>query len=375
MDFSPWLHFDDDSDEPMDIEESVPTVDSTGASAPGTQTTSHIVDPTLVSAPNTTNNSLVISGMPEMSTAPQSAGGIKTLIEDSLEQMHTRLVEDGDLDSILGKAFTCIFDYQPDLGGAVQTNFNTTDGDDSVTRFFEIICGKFKLLSSVFTSHSVKGRVGLNLLRVCCEWVLFDTLCFSCLGIVAQRRWLAPPAQELYYVSREGVESLQPLPRNGAKPWKSLRKSDLAPLESWTLRRGSIVNVDAGNSTSPAKVSDIRCLDDGRYVVVYTWLYTREQIIEELEVDGKLSLRDRAHLDRMWPLGDRYRYMLSTNRTITLWDTAIGQAPEEVTSSLCYSAIYSTTPTSRRIWNVENPRYKWMKRILLYEPQTEDLPE
>ncbi|KAJ5161027.1 hypothetical protein N7492_006419 [Penicillium capsulatum] len=165
MDFSPWLHFDDDSDEPMDIEESVPTVDSTGASAPGTQTTSHIVDPTLVSAPNTTNNSLVISGMPEMSTAPQSAGGIKTLIEDSLEQMHTRLVEDGALDSILGKAFTCIFDYQPDLGRVVQTNFNTTDGDDSVTRFFEIICGKFKLLSSVFTSHSVKGRVGLNLLR------------------------------------------------------------------------------------------------------------------------------------------------------------------------------------------------------------------
>lgn len=99
---------------------------------------------------------------------------------------------------------------------------------------------------------------------------------------------------------------------------------DSVPLESWTLRRGFIINVDAGNSTSPAKVSDIRCLDDGRYVVVYTWLYTREQIIEELEVDGKLSLRDRAHLDRMWPLGDRYRYILSTNRTITLWDTAIG---------------------------------------------------
>ena len=202
----------------MDIEESGPTVDSTGASAPGTETASHIVEPTIVSAPNTANNSLVIPGMPEVSTGPKSVGDIKTLIEDSLEQMHTRLVEDGALDSILGKAFTCIFDHQPELGGGVQTRFSTTDGDDSVTRFFEIICGKFKLLSSIFTSHSVKGIVGPNLLRVCCEWVLFDTLCFSCFGIAAQRRWLATPAQELYYVSREGVESFQPLPMNGAKP-------------------------------------------------------------------------------------------------------------------------------------------------------------
>lgn len=76
-----------------------------------------------------------------------------------------------------------------------------------------------------------------------------------------------------------------------------------------------------------------------------------------------------AHLDKMWPLKARYKYMLSTNRTITLWDTAIERAPGSTLESLCYSAIYSTTPRSRRIWSVENTRFKWMKRILLLDPQ------
>ena len=56
-----------------------------------------------------------------------------------------------------------------------------------------------------------------------------------------------------------------------------------------------------------------------------------------------------AHLDRMWPLKVRYKYMLSTNRTITIWDTAIERVPDSISKSLCYSAIYSTTPRSRRI--------------------------
>lgn len=220
-----------------------------------------------------------------------------------------------------------------------------------------------------------KAWEDLNSLRVCCEWILLETLFFLCLGIVVRRKWLASPAQELYYVSREGAEDFQPLPLNGAQPWKDLEKTDSAPLKFWTLHRGFIVDVDIGHGTSPAKVSDIRCLDDGRYIVVYTWLYTRDEIVEELEVDGKLSARDRAHLDKRWPLGSRFRYMLSTNRTVTLWDTAIGRAPEELATNLCYSAIYSTTPTSRRIWSIENPRYKWMKRILVHEPRVEDIGE
>lgn len=356
----------------MDIERSEPINDrNTNASAPETHIAFYKVDPTPVSTANAAENTPLDSETLYMLSS-KNVSDVKRMIEDSFEKMHTRLAEDGALDSVLGKAFACILEHQPGLGA--HSISETRGADDPITRFFEIICEKFKALSSVLNSHTLKGIGGLSILRICCEWVLFETLCYSCLGILAQRRWLATPAQELYYVSREGVESFQPLPRNGLKLWKSLRKSDSAPLETWILRRGFIVDVDTGNSTSSAKVSDIRCLDDGRYIVVYTWLYTREQIIQEMEVDGKLSRRDRAHLDIMWPLGDRYQYMLSTNRTITLWDTAIGRAPKEVTTSLCYSVIYSTTPTSRRIWSIENPRFKWMKRILLYEPQEGDMP-
>ncbi|KAJ5263153.1 hypothetical protein N7478_010758 [Penicillium angulare] len=187
-------------------------------------------------------------------------------------------------------------------------------------------------------------------------------------GIIVRRPWLAAPAQELYAVSREGVENFRPLPINGAKPWKYLRKLDLAPLGSWTLRRGDIVNVDTGHSTAPAKPSEIRSLGDGRFVVVYCWLYTREDILGELKIDGAVPLSALANLNQMWPPGVRYSYMLSTNRTISIWDTAIERVPPEISSSLCYSAIYSTTPTSRRIWSIDNKRFQWMKRILHLEP-------
>lgn len=42
--------------------------------------------------------------------------------------------------------------------------------------------------------------------------------------------------------------------------------------------------------------------------------------------------------------GVRYKYILSTNRTITLWDTAVERVPPEVSFSICYNAICSTTP-------------------------------
>ena len=85
MDFSPWLYFDDNSGELIDIEESGPTVDLMGASTPGIEIASYIVEPTIVLAPNTVNNSLVILGMLEVSIGPKSVGNIKILIEDSFK--------------------------------------------------------------------------------------------------------------------------------------------------------------------------------------------------------------------------------------------------------------------------------------------------
>jgi hypothetical protein len=55
-------------------------------------------------------------------------------------------------------------------------------------------------------------------------------------------------------------------------------------MERWSLQ--NIVTVDTGHSTAPAKVSDLQSLDDGRFAVVYCWLYTREDILDELKVDG-----------------------------------------------------------------------------------------
>jgi hypothetical protein len=178
-----------------------------------------------------------------------------------------------------------------------------------------------------------------------------------------------PPAQILYYIKREGVRDYSPTPIDGAKPWKCLVKVLSAPLGKWLVCLGDIVTVCQGErSEGYAKVSDLRSLDDGRYMVAYTWLYTREEVIAELQTENRLPERFRKHISQRWPIDADYRYMFSTNRTVTLWDTAISKAPHEVTSKICYSSIYSTTPSTRWIWSVDNPRFRWMKRILDMDP-------
>ena len=56
-----------------------------GVSTPRIEIASYIVEPTIVLAPNTVNNSLVILGMLEVSIGPKSVGNIKILIEDSFK--------------------------------------------------------------------------------------------------------------------------------------------------------------------------------------------------------------------------------------------------------------------------------------------------
>jgi hypothetical protein len=178
-----------------------------------------------------------------------------------------------------------------------------------------------------------------------------------------------PPAQVLYYVKREGVRDFSLTPIEGGKPWKCLAKVASAPLGKWSICLGDIVTICQGErSEGYAKVSDLRSLDDGRYMVAYTWLYTREEVVAELQTEDGFPERFRKHISRRWPVNADYRYMFSTNRTVTLWDTAISRAPEEVTFKICYSSIYSTMPSTQWIWSIDNPQFRWMKKILDMDP-------
>ncbi|RJE25833.1 hypothetical protein PHISCL_01809 [Aspergillus sclerotialis] len=183
----------------------------------------------------------------------------------------------------------------------------------------------------------------------------------------------SPPAEALFHGKEDRARDIRPILVKGKKEWKLLPSADTASLGTWSVRRGDTVAVclDSGKKGF-AKVSDLRIVDGGRYIIVYTWLYTREEVVAELHEGGALSERYREHLNRKWPVGAPYKYMLSTNRTVTLWDTALTRAPE-VVSQMSTNWIYSTTQRKRKICNVDEPRFRWMKRILDLEPA--DLPD
>ncbi|KAJ5902764.1 hypothetical protein N7495_003292 [Penicillium taxi] len=181
----------------------------------------------------------------------------------------------------------------------------------------------------------------------------------------------APSAQILYQVIGDGAAQLRPIPLDRAAAWKSLSVVSSARLPRWTVHRGDIAIVDIGpKGIDYAKVSDLRHLSDGRYVVVYAWLYTRNEIARELEVDARLPAHALVHFDSMWPPNTEHKLMLSTNRTITIWDTAIAKAPKKIATSICQYAIYNTTPLSRRIVRVDHPNFQWMREVLTMKPET-----
>jgi hypothetical protein len=173
-----------------------------------------------------------------------------------------------------------------------------------------------------------------------------------------------PLAEILYITSGDGGRILSPRPANRAKPWRQLHRVHSAPLDTWDIHLGDIVKVclEEGRE-SYAKISDMRSLEDGRYMVVYTWLYTREEVQEEFETNGIIPEILHKNLEKRWPVDATFQYMLSTNRTVSLWDTAISRAPREVVEALCHSSIYSTTSSTRSIWSMNNPRFKWVKEI------------
>ncbi|KAH8701589.1 hypothetical protein BGW36DRAFT_355743 [Talaromyces proteolyticus] len=154
------------------------------------------------------------------------------------------------------------------------------------------------------------------------------------------------------------------------------------------VRVGDIVCLvqQDGGADRLAKVSELSTYHDNQFAVVCVWLYKREEIVEDLIAHGTAGSRtltdDKSwrHINERWDMkqegfvgGD---YMLSTKRTIVLWDTAlIRLAPEGVSTRVCQNLIYDVNLSSREICDVNNPAMHWMKKILLSRPAGFILPD
>jgi hypothetical protein len=140
-------------------------------------------------------------------------------------------------------------------------------------------------------------------------------------------------------------------------------------LEDWKFNIGDPVYVRrTGNSDGLAKVSDIRRLGPKCYLVVLAWYYTRDDIREELRGLRRIPKQRQADLDAQWPPYALFSYMLSSNRTLNIWDTLRGKASPEIMAKLCPDKFYVTTnnPNShiRKICKAEYPSYKLMEELL-----------
>ena len=177
------------------------------------------------------------------------------------------------------------------------------------------------------------------------------------------------PAEELYEIETEDVEEFNPKPIDGRTPWDSLPSSGFALLDDLTLNVGDTIFVCVtGREDGLAKVSEIKGLSDGRWLLVLFWYYTRREIEEELKVGCKIPGYHRDHLERLWPSNAQYTYMLSNNRTITMWDTAQRKATPEVMQMISTDSVYITTNSIRRIYEKSELDSRWMKDILDLRP-------
>lgn len=134
-----------------------------------------------------------------------------------------------------------------------------------------------------------------------------------------------------------------------------------------------------------AKVSELCPFHNDQFAVVCVWLYTREEVAQDsIQHDNCLTSTSSdesswQHLNERWSLKqDRYdgdEYILSTKRTIALWDTSIIKcAPDAVATNICQNLIYNTDISERRICDVNDPAWRWMKKILTLRPAGYTMP-
>ena len=140
-------------------------------------------------------------------------------------------------------------------------------------------------------------------------------------------------------------------------------------MDKWEFNIGDVVHVWCiGNQDSLAKVSDIRYLRHKCYLVVLTWYYTRDEIKKELWSCRTIPKQRQAHLDAQWLPDAPFTHMLSSNRTINMWNTLRRKASPEVMVNLCPDKFYVTTDSIRKIFKAGHPSYKWMKELLYLPP-------
>lgn len=171
--------------------------------------------------------------------------------------------------------------------------------------------------------------------------------------------------------------------RTAASTTLSKRKSDTTTSSNpqCSVRIGDVVGLAQPDGITQrfAKVSELCPFHNEQFAVVCVWLYTREEIAQDL-IRHDNSLTNISSDETSWRhLNDRWsfkqdgydgdEYMLSTKRTIALWDpNMIKPAPEAVAMNLCQNLIYNTSPSERRICDVNDPVWRWMKKILTLRP-------
>ena len=124
-----------------------------------------------------------------------------------------------------------------------------------------------------------------------------------------------PPlaAQELYTLEwNGGMKDMIIRPVGHEWPWENLIPTRSTSLDNCLI---SVANLTSfcitGQNDSLAKISKIRAVGDGRYLVLLAWCYTRQDMQKEFPSRPNF-------VDSHWPSNAQYKYMLSSNWTITM---------------------------------------------------------
>lgn len=147
------------------------------------------------------------------------------------------------------------------------------------------------------------------------------------------------------------------------------------------LTVGNIVGISQSDATERlAMISEMTSFHDSKIVVVCAWLYTRAEINEDLiDVADFSPEESHEHLQTMWPILNKdgtlvtasgrsqCDYMVSTKRTIIVSDvkgTSFNRVPLHVATRVCRDAIYHADSAERRICDVNEGSFYWLKKIL-----------
>ncbi|KGO47442.1 hypothetical protein PEX1_092170 [Penicillium expansum] len=72
--------------------------------------------------------------------------------------------------------------------------FKDTTTLPQIILWYRRMTTKLSLFLSSLTSKTIEATAALSVARVCCEWVLLETLYYTRFGIVVRRPWLAVPS-------------------------------------------------------------------------------------------------------------------------------------------------------------------------------------